>query len=72
MNNQRRRTCLECEQVRLVDWQGVCEPCGAALNAGTLLQSPQVAEGGVIVRQLCIAGCEERVPAQLHLLEAET
>ncbi len=36
-----------------------------------ILQPPEVADGGVLVRQLCIAGCEEPAPRQVHMLEAE-
>ena len=36
-----------------------------------VLEPPEVAEGGVLVRQVCIAGCEEPAPAQVHMLETE-
>lgn len=41
----------------------------AEYPAPWILQSPERAEGGVLIRQLCIAGCEDAPPQQMHLIE---
>ena len=64
----KRRACIECGRVRVVDWQGVCGPCGDYLDGGTVLEAPELAADGVLVRQVCIAGCEDAPPKQLHPL----
>lgn len=54
----------------------ICELCeknlpGLCADYGLLLESPKLADGGVLVRQVCIAGCEDKPPAQVHMLETE-
>ena len=65
----KRRSCIECGQVRQVDWQGVCTPCAEALDAGTVLQAAEVADNGQVIRQVALATCEQRAAQQLHLLD---
>ena len=36
-----------------------------------ILEPPEAADGGVLVRQVCIAGCEPEKPKQVHMLETE-
>lgn len=69
-------TCLECGKCRSLNWQGICCPCATEMeeqelaNHGTLLERPEPAAYGHVVRQVTIECCErEDSTRQLHLLE---
>lgn len=68
--------CRECGKSRSLDWQGICCPCATTMEEqeladhGTLLERPEPAAYGHVVRQVTIEGCERiNAPAQLHLVE---
>lgn len=63
-------TCQLCGIYPAMPGYGVCVTCERKTGADLVLEPPEIADGGVVIRQLCIAGCEsEERPEQMHLLE---
>lgn len=61
-----------CES-EIVDILAGCAMCSPPpeMPVKLILEPPEAADGGVLVRQVCIAGCEPEKPKQVHMLETE-